>query len=224
MTEDLEVFLRPTPAIESEHPEVAAFAREHAAARAGIDAAVRVFYAVRDGIRYDPYTVSVDVENLKASATLLRSRSWCVGKAVLLAACYRSLGLPARLGFADVRNHLSTARMRAQMQTDVFYWHGYTSVLLEGKWLKATPAFNLELCQKFGFQPLEFDGRQDSLFQPFDTEGKRHMEYIRDRGEFADLPLDAIRATFANRYLNLESAERGDFDREVEAENRPARR
>ena len=110
------------------------------------------------------------------------------------------------------------------MQTDVFYWHGYTSVLLEGEWLKATPAFNLELCQKFGFHPLEFDGRQDSLLQPFDTEGKRHMEYIRDRGEFADLPLDAIRATFADRYPKLELAERGDFDREVEAENRPARR
>lgn len=224
MTEDLEVFLRPTPTIESDHPEVVALAKRHAAARGEIDAAVRLFHAVRDGIRYDPYAVSVDVDHLKASATLREGRSWCVGKAVLLAACYRALGMPARLGFADVRNHLATARMRTKMRTDVFYWHGYTSVRLEGRWVKATPAFNLELCQKFGLQPLGFDGREDSLFQPFDAEGKRHMEYLHQRGEFADLPLDEIRATFLEHYGHLTSAERGDFDEEVEAQGRTARR
>ena len=50
------------------------------------------------------------------------------------------------------------------------------------------------------------------------------MEYLRDRGEYADLPLDEIRDTFASYYSKLTSAERGDFDREVEEENRPSPR
>jgi transglutaminase-like putative cysteine protease len=145
-----------------------------------------------------------------------------VAKSVLLAACYRSLGIPARLGFADVRNHLSTANMRASMNTDVFYWHGYTSVQLAGRWLKATPAFNLELCQKFGFLPLDFDGCSDSLFQPFDREGRRHMEYVNERGEYDDVPLDAMVATFREKYpkvaLGGASFARRDFDAEVDAE------
>jgi transglutaminase-like putative cysteine protease len=229
MPEDLKVFLQPTPIIESEHPEVVAFAKKHAAEGQGaIETAVRLYYAVRDGIRYDPYTVAVTVEGLKASQTLRTGRGWCVAKSVLLAACCRKFGIPAQLGFADVRNHLSTARIREAMGTDMFYWHGYTSIYLDGKWVKATSAFNLELCEKFGLLPLEFDGREDSLYQPFDREGKRHMEYVRQRGEFPDVPLDDMRATFEEHYFRRGSAEwegllvggdeDADFDREVESE------
>jgi transglutaminase-like putative cysteine protease len=229
MPENLGVFLQPTPMIESEHPEVVAFAKKHAAeARGAIEIAVRLYYAVRDGIRYDPYTFAVTAEGLRASETLRVGRGWCVAKAVLLAACFRKFGIPARLGFADVRNHLSTARMREAMGTDVFHWHGYTSVYLDGKWVKATSAFNLELCEKFGLLPLEFNGREDSLYHPFDREGKRHMEYVRERGEFDDVPLDAMRATFGEHYLQRGSAEweglleggdeGADFEREVESE------
>jgi transglutaminase-like putative cysteine protease len=215
--------VRPTAVIDSEHPDVAAFAREHAqGATDEIDRAVRLYYAVRDGIRYDPYGAVIDVPGLRASTTLASRRGWCVAKAVLLAACYRAQGLPARLGFADVRNHLSTANLRSSMGTDVFYWHGYTSVFLEGRWVKATPAFNVELCDKFGLLPLEFDGRRDSLFHPFDREGKRHMEYLNERGEFDDAPIDAMVATFREMYpkMALGGTEfaRRDFDAEVEAE------
>jgi transglutaminase-like putative cysteine protease len=224
MPEDLDRLTRATAVIDSEHPDVVAFARRHAEEAVGeVDAAVRLYYAVRDGIRYNPYGALLSVEGLRASTTLLAAQGWCVAKSVLLAACYRALGLPARLGFADVRNHLSTANLRASMGTDVFYWHGYTSVHLEGSWVKATPAFNIELCEKFGFLPLEFDGRHDSLYHPFDREGKRHMEYVNDRGEYADAPLDAIVATFRERYAKLAmrdglSFAQRDFDAEVEAE------
>jgi transglutaminase-like putative cysteine protease len=203
---------------------VVGFAREHSQGAQGeIEAAVRIYYAVRDGFRYDPYSAVITVEGLRASTTLRAGRGWCVAKAVLLAACYRALGLPARLGFADVRNHLSTANMRTSMATDIFYWHGYTVVYLEGRWVKATPAFNIELCEKFGFLPLEFDGRNDSLYHPFDREGKKHMEYVKERGEFEDVPIDAMMATFRKRYAHiLEEGEprfsRNDFEAEVEAE------
>jgi transglutaminase-like putative cysteine protease len=224
MSEDPQPLTRATPTIESDHPDVIGFARRHSQGAQGeIEAAVRLYYAVRDGFRYDPYGAVITVEGLRASATLEAGRGWCVAKSVLLAACYRSLGIPARLGFADVRNHLSTANMRAAMTTDIFYWHGYTSVHLEGCWVKATPAFNIELCEKFGFLPLEFDGRNDSLYHPFDREGNKHMEYVTDRGEYADAPIDAMIVTFREKYANSmteggQGFSRGDFEAEVEAE------
>jgi transglutaminase-like putative cysteine protease len=220
---ELTDLVRPTPIIDSDHPEVVAFARRHAqGAKDEVDAAVRLYYAVRDGIRYTPYGVAISVEGLRASTTLASGQGWCVAKSVLLAAGCRALGIPARLGFADVVNHLSTANLRASMNTDVFYWHGYTSVYLEGRFVKATSAFNIELCQKFGLLPLEFDGRHDSLYHPFDREGRRHMEYVSERGEYDDAPLDAMLETFRREYpkMALGGAEFGrrDFDAEVEAE------
>lgn len=217
--EDLRPFLEPTPTIESRHPEVEAFAgRSCEGADGAVDRAVRLYYAVRDGIRYDPYALELSVEGLRATTTLRVGRGWCVAKAILLAAACRSLGIPVRLGFADVRNHLSTARMREHMKTDVFFWHGYVSIHLEERWVRATPAFNVELCRKFRIRPLEFDGRRDSIFHPFDEDGNRHMEYLAQRGEFPDVPIDAIAATFREYYQGLGVAADGDFDGEVDAE------
>jgi transglutaminase-like putative cysteine protease len=161
------------------------------------------------------------VPGLRASTTIEAGRGWCVPKAILLAACCRALGIPAKLGFADVKNHLSTERLRKTMGTDVFYWHGYTAIELDGKWVKATPAFNVELCEKFRLRPLEFDGREDSIYHPFDLEGQRHMEYVRDRGEYDDIPFDAMMATFHEHYGPSTQSEgfAGDFDREVEEES-----
>jgi transglutaminase-like putative cysteine protease len=218
-SEDLRPFLEPTPIIESRHPEIEAFARRSCeGADDAVDRAVRLYYAVRDGIRYDPYALELSVEGLRATTTLRVKRGWCVAKAILLAAACRSLAIPVRLGFADVRNHLSTARMREHMKTDIFFWHGYVSIHLDGRWVRATPAFNVELCRKFRIRPLEFDGRRDSIFHPFDEDGNRHMEYLAQRGEFADVPIDAIAATFREYYQVMGSAAGGDFDGEVDAE------
>jgi transglutaminase-like putative cysteine protease len=161
--------------VEADHPSVQAYSLRHGAGEDDVAKAVSLYYAVRDGIRYDPYTCSADIETLKASYTLDLGRGWCVSKAILLAACCRASEIPARLGFADVRNHLATARLRELMKTDIFYWHGYTSIFLLGKWVKATPAFNIQLCEKFRLKPLEFDGKEDSIYHPFDMEGNKHM-------------------------------------------------
>lgn len=214
--------LSPTPFIDSEHPAVLSFAEEHTAGVDGdIERGVRLYYAVRDGIRYDPYRLVLTEEGLRASTCLAQGYGWCVSKATLLAAACRAIGIPARLGFADVRNHLSTARLREYLGTDVFYFHGYTSIELGGRWVKATPAFNVELCDKFRIRSLEFDGTEDSIYHPFDLEGRRHMEYIRFRGEFDDLPLEEMVSVFAKHYSRSKmGAPEGDFEADVDEETR----
>jgi hypothetical protein len=110
------------------------------------------------------------------------------------------------VGYADVRNHLSTARMREQMGTDLFVWHGYTDLWLDGAWRKATPAFNIELCERFGLLPLEFDGVDDSIYHPFDRAGNRHMEYVHQHGAFDDVPVERIVADFERYYPRMKGA------------------
>jgi transglutaminase-like putative cysteine protease len=202
--EDPGAWLRPTPFVDSEAPELAAFAR----AAAGDDTDVRrravgLFYTVRDGITYTPYCDFRSPDTYRASAVLARGAGFCVGKAALLAAAARAEGIPARLRFADVRNHLCTPRLRALVGGDVFYYHGYVELALGDRWVKATPAFDRALCDRFGVLPLEFDGREDAVFQPYDRAGRRHMEYLRDRGVHADVPVDDITLTFAREYPRL---------------------
>ena len=143
----------------------------------------------------------------QAQRGLRQGHGWCVPKAALLAAVCRAAGLHARLGYADVRNHLSTERLRQTMQTDVFIWHGYTDLWIDGQWVKATPAFNIELCDKFGLLPLKFDGRSDSIYHPYDKAGHRHMEYVHQRGTFDDMPLAQITADFRHVYANWMQAQ-----------------
>jgi transglutaminase-like putative cysteine protease len=194
-------WLAPTWFIDAADPAVVAFADAAAGdATEPTDVAIRLFYAVRDGFRYDPYNVDHSPERFRASSVVASPSNWCVPKSVLLTAAARSRGIPARLGFADVRNHLTSDKLKAQMGSDVFAWHGYSELLLDGRWFKLSTAFNIELCDKFGVKALDFDGTGDALLHPFDRAGNRHMEYINQRGSFDDLPLDRILADFAEIY------------------------
>jgi len=192
--------LTPTALIDSDHPSVVEFARRHAVCSDDRERAVALYYAVRDGFRYDPYRIDLSPSGMRASTVLSIGIGWCVTKAALLAAACRAAGIPARVGYADVRNHLSTARLRQALQTDLFIWHGYTDIWLDGAWRKATPAFNVELCEHFGLLPLEFNGHDDSIYHPFDRAGNRHMEYVLQRGSFDDVPLAQMAADFAQTY------------------------
>ena len=216
-----ERYLRPTFALDFEHPAVRRFAEETVArANTPRERAVALFYAVRDGIRYTPYDVDLSPEAMRASTVLAAGKGFCIPKAVLLSASARAVGVPARLGFADVRNHLASRRLLELMGgNDVFAWHAFSEFWLDGRWVKVTPAFNIELCERFGVHPLEFDGTEDALFQPFDVEGRRHMEYVAYRGSFDDLPLDEIRQTFEEMYPRwIEERPGGDLAAEAEAE------
>ncbi|HZN87288.1 MAG TPA: transglutaminase family protein [Burkholderiales bacterium] len=196
-------FLAPGRYVDSAHPAVAEFARRHARGASDLERAVSLYYAVRDGIRYNPFLDFSRDTAFQGSVCLQTGEGFCVGKAALLAACARAVGIPARVGFADVKNHLTTPRLAERMGTDLFVYHGYTELWLEGRWVKATPAFNLELCRKFRVKPLEFDGRSDSIFHPFDADERRHMEYLRERGSFADVPVEEIQRAFRDTYPAL---------------------
>ena len=202
---DINQYLTPSKVINSDHPAVKSFAKENSGDATGPrELAVNFFYAIRDGIRYLPYNVDVSVKGLKASTTIKNGHGWCVSKSALLAACCRVYGIPARVGFADVKNHIANARLKSYMlNKDIFYWHGYASIYIDGLWIRATPVFNLELCRRFKFKPLEFDGRKDALYHPFDEYGNRHMEYVNYRGEFTDVPVDKIMNKFRKEYSEL---------------------
>lgn len=231
--EELKIYLKPTYFMDYDIPEVAQFAKSRCKdSDSNEQKAINLYYAVRDEIRYDPYDFKNDKLNFKASSVLRKMSGYCVAKAILLCAVARSEGIPARLGFADVKNHLSTNRLRSLMQDDLFVYHGYVELLLNNKWIKVTPAFNLTLCTHFNVKPLEFDGIHDSLFHEFDTKGNRHMEYIADHGTFDDLPFDMILGACMKKYphlfsasdnnngLNLDSASGGDFHQEALNENK----
>jgi len=189
--------LRPTRVIDSDHPSIITFAAE-AVAREGDpkSQAVALFYAVRDGIRYDPFHLDLSIEAMRASAVLARGFGFCIPKAVLLCAAARALGIPSRLRFADVRNHLLTPKLERLIGGDIMRYHGFTELQLDSHWVKVTPAFDRDLCERLGVPPLEFDGTHDALLQAFDRSGNRYLEYVHDYGSFADLPLETIREAF----------------------------
>jgi hypothetical protein len=225
--EDLAPYLQPTWFIDSDNPTIIEFAQAivdgHRDPRA---AAVRLFYAIRDTIRYSAYSVVMAPEYFRASHTLAQGQGWCVTKSCLLAAVARASGIACRLGFANVRNHLATRKLFNLMGTDIFYYHGYNEFYLDGHWVKATVAFNASLCEKARLRPLDWDGRNDALYHPFDLDGKRHMEYLHHYGHFADLPYDRIVAKFNEVYprfaiptMGEQTSPPGDFEAEIEAES-----
>lgn len=178
---------------------IADFAREHALGESPRERAVALYYRVRDGFRYDPFRIDLSPEGMQPERVLENGYGWCVPKAALLSAACREVGIPARLGFADVRNHLTTPKLQEVMRTDVFAWHGFSEIFLEGKWVKATPAFNRQLCEKSGVTPLEFDGLEDSIFHSYDG-GRQHMEYLKMHGSFDDIPLEQMIAAYQEMY------------------------
>ncbi|MCX7168811.1 MAG: transglutaminase family protein [Proteobacteria bacterium] len=213
-------WLAPTRFLDYQSPEVQDFVRAATGdAQTPRDRAVCLYYAVRDRIRYDPYRFTLNPEVFMASNTVREKAAYCVPKALLYAACLRAAGIPARPGFADVRNHLTTRRLLEVTGSDVFSWHGYVALLLDGRWVKATPAFNIEMCQRFQVLPLEFDGTADSLMHPYNALQQRHMEYIQQHGEFDDLPYQLLVEEMQKSYPQLIAASEGklggDFEHEA---------
>ena len=198
---DINIYLRPTGIIDSDHPSIRSTAERTASGAASdIKKAVKLFYFVRDEIRYNPFAPMFSRDVYAASATLERGSGYCVQKAVVLTALCRSTGIPARLCFADIRSHIVPGDLIEMMGTDLFAYHGYAEIYLNGRWVKATPAFDAAMCDKHGFRKVEFDGAEDAVLHAASLDGRPHIEYLRHIGCYDDLPFDDIVARFAEVY------------------------
>ena len=202
MNPDLRPYLEPTDIIDSDNEAIVDYAMEAIKDAGGdpIKKAVKIYYAVRDPIWYNPYLPFYRAEHFRASNVLKNGRAFCVGKASLLCALGRACEIPSRVGFADVRNHLATKQLLEFLGSDLFAYHGFVEFYLDNKWVKATPAFNLELCKRHKVIPLEFNGREDSIFHPYNAEKKQFMEYVAFHGTYADIPVDEIVEAWEKAY------------------------
>ncbi|MBW1789303.1 MAG: transglutaminase domain-containing protein [Deltaproteobacteria bacterium] len=195
-------YLTPTAIIDSDHRRVRELAASLTTSTENepVRQAMDLYYWVRDEIQYDPYTPFYKPEHYRASNIIENGRGFCIPKASLLCALGRACGIPSRVGFATVRNHLATRQLIEMLGTDLFSWHGFVEFYLQDRWIKATPTFNTELCQIFNVQPLEFNGREDSMFQEYSKDRKQFMEYVEFLGIFADIPVAAIVSGWKTTY------------------------
>jgi transglutaminase-like putative cysteine protease len=201
MKKENQRYLAPTTIIDSDHKMIRDYAMETVGANTEpVEMAVKLYLAVRDNVLYDPYSPFYLSEHYRASYVLKRGRSFCVPKASLLCALGRACGIASRVGYADVRNHLATKQLLDFIGSNLFVYHGFVEFYLEEKWVKATPAFNSSLCRRHKVPPLEFNGRDDSLFQTYNLENQKFMEYVKFYGIYEDIPVDQIVAAWKKAY------------------------
>lgn len=191
---DFAAALKATEFLDFDTPQVREFVRSALpnGALSARDRAVRLYYAVRDGVRYDVYGADLSRTGLRASTIVDAGHGFCVHKSILFAAAVRSVGIPSCLVLADVRNHLASERLKRLVGGDVFHFHCLAAVYLDGRWIRVTPVFNRMLCRLYGIAPLEFDGVSDSMHHPYDERGRRSMEFVREHGEFAEFPYEMV--------------------------------
>jgi transglutaminase-like putative cysteine protease len=174
--------------------------------------AIGLYLKVRDAWKYNPYQISLAPEKFRASAIAKKSAGNCVEKSILLIACLRAVGIPARLHLGKVKNHIAVERLVEKFGSNELTPHGMVNICLNNKWLKASPAFNKALCEKFKVAPLEFDGENNSFLQQYNREGSLFMEYTEDYGYFKDVPVEFMKQNIKEHYPHIFGREDGMTD------------
>lgn len=195
---EMGTYLRCTVAIDCDAESVASKARE---LTEGLETAgervAALFYFVRDRIKHNPYAPGLVLGEYKASGTMERGNGHCHHKAILLVALGRAAGIPSRLGFVDMRDHLVSANFREVMGGDNrFPFHGYAELFVGGRWVHLSPAYDADVCRKNRFVPVEFDGVNDAKDSPRNQDGDPHIEHIRDHGPYDDYPMEEIHSYY----------------------------
>ncbi|QKX07047.1 transglutaminase family protein [Aquimarina sp. TRL1] len=201
---NIEVYLQPTRYIDYRTDEiqqiVGAFLNQSYSQK---EIAIQLYLTVRDQWRYNPYHLSFTENAYKASTIAVKKEGHCVDKSILLIACLRAVGIPARIHLAKVKNHIAVERLTEKFGTNEITPHGMVNLFLEGSWVKVSPAFNKELCYKCNVPPLDFDGKKDAIFQQYDNTGNLFMEYLDDYGHFEDIPTEFIFENFKANYPHI---------------------
>lgn len=203
MTKEEELtYTQATVFLDYNEPVIQEFIEELDRTLSNKEIAIQLFYKVRDGFIYDPYHLDLRHNALKASTIITKNRAWCVEKSIVLAAALRAVGIPARLGYGVVINHIGVERLTQALKRDEIAFHGYVSVYLDGKWVKTTPAFDKGICRIAQVEPLEWDGENDALFQAYQGE-KKFMEYTHFYGDFDDVPIQLMNEEMKRYYPHL---------------------
>lgn len=194
-------YLKPTDVLDCDHPSIIDYAVSLTIGEADDRSkACRLFEAVRDHVVYEPRTHFYLRSHYRASKVLARKSGYCVSKACLLCTLGRAVNIPSRLGLADIRNYGAGKDIVDLMGTNVFVYHGFVEFFLEGRWVKATPAFDRPVYEKHHIPLITFNGREDAVFPAHDLDGKPYVEYLTYHGSFADLPLDDLLHAFRRVY------------------------
>ncbi len=192
----MENYLKPTYFIDYNQPlikEKVAFLIKDS--KTNIEKAIKLFYFVRDSIKYNPYSPWEKEEYYKSSEILKRGYGYCIQKAVLLCSMLRCADIPCKLIFVDIKNYKAPEKL-TKLFGNTYHFHGYCGVFLNNKWIAAAPTFNIEMCEKFGYKPTEFNGKDDALLHKYNQNNELTFEYVNFRGEFDDLPFNTIMAGF----------------------------
>ncbi|MFX0034770.1 MAG: transglutaminase-like domain-containing protein [Candidatus Hermodarchaeota archaeon] len=200
--ENLNIYLQPTEFLDYNKKSVSTKAFEITGGlKTEKEKAIALFYWVRDKIKYNMSAFYMIKSNFKASVTLRRGYGFCVSKAVLLSSFARAVGIPARVHLADIRNNKVTQETIDLLGTNKFYFHGYSELFINNNWIKVTPVFDKNTASKAGFLPLvEFDGINDGILSKYDPDGNLFIEYLKDRGVFADLPYEKMDKVIRKKY------------------------
>lgn len=198
----MKIYLKNTKFLDYKTSQIQAYIADFDLTLSQKELAVKLFYKVRDGFLYDPFHLNLQSDALVASKILKKNRAWCVEKSIVYAAAARGLGIPSRLGYGIVINHLGVEKLEKYLQRKEIVFHGYVEVYLDNKWIKTTPAFDSRVCKINKTPTLEWDGETDALFHSF-NQGKQWMEYIHDYGTFSDVPVQLMNSEMKKYYPHL---------------------
>ena len=199
---DLQIYLSPGPHFDFESTEITAYLQDTILSGSQRDQAIQLYEKVRDDFQYNPYHLDIRPEVLRASKIIAKRKAWCVEKAIVLIACLRKIGIPARPGYSIVTNHIGVEKLTAYLKRPEIVFHGYVELFLNDEWIKCTPAFDKRLCRLTNVEVLNFNGKTDSLFQQY-TGDQKFMEYLHDYGSFPDVPHELMHSEMQKYYPHL---------------------
>lgn len=198
----MEKYLASTDLLDANHPAVKNYVADFSNLETAKDKAVALYYKVRDGFIYSPYHIDLRPTGLIASSILKKNRAWCVEKAIVFATGLRTLGIPARLGYGIVVNHIGVEKLIKYLRRPEIVFHGFVEVFIEGKWVKATPAFDKMVCKRSGVPLMDWNGENDAMFQAFIGD-QEFMEYKHYYGVFEDVPIQLMNDEMKKYYPHL---------------------
>jgi len=198
---DLAGFIESTEFIDSDSKVVRDIVKRiYVGSRSRTEFIIKIFYYVRDGVRYELRLDYFDRESYKASNTFKRGYGYCVQKAIALTALYRASSIPARICFADIINHRLPRKIHEEFKTNLFVYHGYVEAYINGRWIKLTPAFDKETSLKMNIDPLEFDGYNDAILPKYNRDGEKQFTYVKYRGCFKEFSYNDLVREFLKVY------------------------